>query len=313
VPNALFTEILRSIRVRGSVFARPELRAPWGLRVDDAQAAFHIVTRGRCRLELDGAEAVELSEGDFVVLPRGGAYVLRDAPSTRPVRLDAALKSRNRDGDGIFRLGGSGEPTVLVCGNLQFEDVSTDLLLSILPPLIHMPKKGSHFAAWLGATIEHIRTDLAAGNAAAEVVVARIADILFIQAVAMYLEANAGTADSGWLAALRDRQIGPALTLLHQHPGQTWTVDSLAEELGLSRSAFAARFAQLVGEPPLRYLTRVRLHAAGTRLSSSDEKMTSIATSLGYESASGFTKAFKARFGITPGEYRGRFAARTGA
>jgi AraC-like DNA-binding protein len=247
------------------------------------------------------------------VLPRGGTYVLRDAPSTRPVQLDGSLKGRNRGGDGVFRLGGTGEATALICGNLRFEDVSTDLLLAVLPPVIHMKKKGSHFAAWLGATIDHIRSELAAGNPGAEIVVARIADILFIQAVAMYLETHAATADSGWLGALRDRQIGPALTLLHEHPEQTWTVESIAETLGLSRSAFAARFAQLVGEPPLRYLTRVRLHAAGTRLSSSDEKMTSIAASLGYESASGFNKAFKAHFGITPGEYRGRFAPRTGA
>jgi AraC-like DNA-binding protein len=312
--SALFTEILQSIRVRGSVFARPELRAPWGLRMTDEQAAFHIVMRGRCLLELDEAAApIELSEGDFVVLPRGTAYVLRDAPTTKPVRLDRSLKNSNRGSDGIFRLGGTGDVTVLVCGNLQFEDVSTDLLLTILPPVIHMKKKGSHFSAWLAATIEHIRAELAAGHATAEIVVARIADILFIHAVSSYLEANVDTAESGWLGALRDRQIGPALTLLHQHPEQTWTVESIADTLGLSRSAFAARFAQLVGEPPLRYLTRVRLHAAGTRLSSSDEKMTSIATSLGYESASGFNKAFKARFGITPGEYRGRFASRTGA
>jgi AraC-like DNA-binding protein len=311
--TALFTDMLRSIRVRSSVFARPELHAPWGLRIDDEQAAFHIVTRGRCLLERDGAAPVELSEGDFIVLPRGGPYVMRDASTTRPIRLDRSLKGRNRDSAGVFRMGSGGEPTVLVCGNLQFEDVSTDLLLAVLPPIIHMKKKGSHFAAWLGATIEHIRGELAAGNASAEIVVARIADILFIQAVGTYLEANADTADSGWLAALRDRQIGPAITLLHQHPEHTWTVESIADALGLSRSAFAARFAQLVGEPPLRYLTRVRLHAAGSRLSSSDEKMTSIATSLGYESASGFNKAFKARFGITPGEYRGRFASRTGA
>jgi AraC-like DNA-binding protein len=312
--TTLFTDLLRSIRVRSSVFARPELRVPWGLAMSGEQAAFHIVTRGRCLLELDGsAGAIELAEGDFVVLPRGGAHVLRDAPTTRPVRLDGALKHRNRDSDGVFRLGGNGEATVLVCGNLQFEDVSTDLLLAILPPVIHMKKKGSHFSSWLAATIDHIRTELAAGSSTAEIVVARIADILFIQAVSMYLEGNADTAESGWLGALRDRQIGPALTLLHQHPEQTWTVESIADTLGLSRSAFAARFAQLVGEPPLRYLTRVRLHAAGTRLSSSDEKMTSIATSLGYESASGFNKAFKARFGITPGEYRGRFASRTGA
>lgn len=312
--NALFADLLRSIRVRSSVFAQPELRAPWGFTLAEEEATFHIVTQGRCSLELDGvAESLELSEGDFVVLPRGGTHVMRDAPTTRTVRLDRTLKTRKRGQDGIFRAGGDGEPTGLVCGNLRFEDVSTDLLLSILPPVIHVKKKRGHLASWLAATTEQVRFELAAGRPAADVVVARIADILFIQAVSMYLEDNADTAESGWLGALRDRQIGPALTLLHQRPEQTWTVESLAAALGLSRSAFAARFAQLVGEPPLRYLTRVRLNVAGLRLSSGDEKMSTIAMSLGYESVSGFNKAFKQRFGITPGEYRGRFSSRTSA
>lgn len=309
----IFTALLRSIRVQSSVFARPELRAPWGFTLADEAAAFHIVTRGACTLELTGAAvSVELSEGDFVVLPRGGTHVLRDAPTTVPVKLDRTLKTRGRESDGVFRGGGNGAATTLVCGNIRFEDVSTDLLLAILPPIIHVRSQGTRLTSWLGATMDHVRSELTTGHPAAEVVVARIADILFIQAVAMYLEDNADIAESGWLGALRDRQIGPALALIHQHPEQAWTVESLAETLAQSRSAFAARFAQLVGEPPLRYLTRVRLNAAGTRLSSSDDKMDTIATSLGYSSASGFNKAFKQRFGITPGEYRGRFSSRTG-
>lgn len=312
--DTLFAGLLRSIRVQSSVFARPELRAPWGFNLVDEGAAFHIVIRGRCSLEFDGSsEPIALSEGDFVVLPRGGSHIVRDVPATRPVRLDRLLKARKRDASGVFRAGGDGEITVLVCGNMLFEDVSTDLLLAILPPVIHVKKKGSRLAAWLGATMQHVRSEMDAGRPAADAVIARIADILFIQAVATYLEDNADTAESGWLAALRDKQIGPALALLHRQPERTWSVESLAGAQGLSRSAFAARFAQLVGEPPLRYLTRVRLNVAGTRLSSSDEKMSAIAASLGYESVSGFNKAFKLRFGITPGEYRGRFSSRTGA
>jgi transcriptional regulator GlxA family with amidase domain len=143
-------------------------------------------------------------------------------------------------------------------------------------------------------------------------VIARIADILFIQAVAAYLEDNADTIQSGWLAALRDPKIGPALALLHHQPDRAWSVGSLANELGLSRSAFAARFAHLVGESPLRYLARVRLNVAAARLRSSDEKMSSIATTVGYESDSAFNKAFKQRYGETPGHYRRRYSARTG-
>ena len=311
--NALFSDLLGSIRVSSSLFARPELSAPWGFTLADEAAAFHIVTHGGCVLSHAGiAGPIVLAEGDFVVLPRGGTHVLRDSSSTVPVKLDGSLKTRKRDADGIFRAGGGGALTSLVCGNIAFEHVSTDLLLAILPPVIHVRREGSRLSSWLASTLEHVRYELAAGHPASEAVVARIADILFIQAVAMYLEDNADSAESGWLGALRDRQIGPALALMHQHPEQTWTVDSLAETLALSRSAFAARFAQLVGEPPLRYLTRVRLNAAGTRLSTSDETVDTIATSLGYASASSLNKAFRQRFGITPGAYRGRFASQTG-
>jgi AraC-like DNA-binding protein len=308
----LFADLLRSIRVRSSVFARPELRAPWGFGLADEGASFHIVIRGRCILTYGGTPGLfELSEGDYVVLPRGGTHVVRDAPGTVPVALDDALKARLRAAAKPFG-GPTDESTVLICGNMEFEDPSTDLLLEILPPVIHVKSKGSRLAAWLGATIEHLRGEIDAGGPAADVLIARIADMLVLQAVAMHFDDHADTAESGWLAALRDKQIGPALALLHAHPERTWTVESLAESRGLSRSAFAARFAQLVGEPPLRYLSRVRLSVAGARLTSGDETMSAIAMSLGYESVSGFNKAFKQRFGVAPGEYRGRFSPRTG-
>jgi AraC-like DNA-binding protein len=310
----LFADLLRSIRVRSSVFARPQLRAPWGFRLVDEGAAFHIVTRGHCLLSCEGAPGTfELAEGDYVVLPRGGTHVVRDAPGTVAVALDDALKARLRGAAKPFGGRGSGESTVLICGSMRFEDPSTALLLELLPPVIHVKSKGSRLAAWLNATIEQLRGELAACGPAADVLIARIADMLVLQAVAMHFDDHADSAESGWLAALRDRQIGPALALLHRHPERTWTVESLAASRGLSRSAFAARFAQLVGEPPLRYLSRVRLSVAGARLTSGDETMSTIAMSLGYESVSGFNKAFKARFGIAPGEYRGRFSPRTGA
>jgi AraC-like DNA-binding protein/mannose-6-phosphate isomerase-like protein (cupin superfamily) len=311
--RAVIAELLRSVRVRSSVFARPELRAPWGFRLVEEEAAFHIVTSGSCLLEIESAPApIVLSEGDFVVLPRGGTHVVRNARTSQPVLLDGLLKSRGRQRDGVFRFGGSGPATGLVCGRMQFEDVSSLLLLTVLPPVIHVKSEGRHAASWLGATMEHAGNELNAGRLGADVVIARIADILFIRAVAAYLEANADTIQSGWLAALRDPTIGPALALLHHQPDRAWSVVSLANELGLSRSAFAARFAQLVGESPLRYLARLRLNVAASRLRSSDEKMSSIATTVGYESGSGFNKAFKQRYGETPGHYRRRYSARTG-
>ena len=129
-------------------------------------------------------------------------------------------------------------------------------------------------------------------------------DLLFMQAVRAYLDENIDTAESGWRAALRDPQIGRALVLLHDKPHQPWTVAELADRVALSRSAFAAKFTQLVGEPPLRYLTRLRLNAATTRLRSGNDKLSVIADAAGYDSVPAFAKAFKRGIGVTPGEYR---------
>ena len=183
--QAVIADLLRSVRVQSSVFARPELSAPWGFTLVEEGAAFHIVTSGRCVLEIADASApIALAEGDFVVLPRGGTHVLRDARTSRPILLDALLKARGRATDGVFRAGGSGPVTRLVCGRMRFEDVSTLLLLTVLPPVIHVKNDGGRSASWLGATIEHAGNELNEGRLGADVVIARMADILFIQAVA---------------------------------------------------------------------------------------------------------------------------------
>src|ERR1700722_12778580 len=133
--QAVIADLLRSVRVQSSVFARPELRAPWGFTLVEEGAAFHLVTSGRCVLEIADAPApIVLAEGDFVVLPRGGTHVLRDARTSRPVLLDALLKARGRATDGVFRAGGSGPATHLVCGRMHFEDVWALLFRTVLPP-----------------------------------------------------------------------------------------------------------------------------------------------------------------------------------
>ena len=141
-------------------------------------------------------------------------------------------------------------------------------------------------------------------GAGAQEVVTRLADILFIQAVRAYFEENVETADCGWLAAVRDPQIGQALAILHSHPHRPWTLASLARRLAMSRSTFAARFRELVGEPPQRYFTRLRINAAETRLRTSEDKLSAVAAAAGYESVAAFAKSFKRHTGMTPGEYR---------
>jgi len=190
---------------------------------------------------------------------------------------------------------------------MQFENGAIDPLLAILPSLIHVQRKKRKGDAWLQATVSQVLEELKSSQPGAESVVTRLADILFIKAVRRYFEQNSDSAEVGWLAAIRDPQIGPALALLHTRTQEDWTVATLARRVGLSRSLFAERFTQLVGEPPLRYLKRLRLNAAAIRLRSSRDKLSAIAVDSGYESAAAFTKAFKRSLGRTPGDYRRRY------
>src|SRR5262249_5206167 len=181
---------------------------------------------------------------------------------------------------------------------------ATDRFLAVLPPLIHFKGGGEDVPAGLRVTVSHVFEELGSARTGAAAVVTRLADILFMQAIRAYLDENIDTAESGWLAALRDQQIGRALVLLHDKPHRPWTVTELADHVALSRSAFAPKFTQLVGEPPLRYLTRLRLNAATARLRSGNDKLSVIAAAAGYDSVQAFAKAFKRYLGVTPGEYR---------
>jgi len=303
--DTLIDNLLHSIRFRSSAYYRPELRAPWGFNIDVRGPTFHIVSHGKCWIEVNGvAKPVQLSAGDFVVIPRSDSHVIRDSPTTQVVDFFDFLKGRVRGKQGAFIAGGEGPVARLVCGEMQSENGVIDPLLAVLPPLIHVNGRGGDVAPGLRVTVSHIFEELGSGRSGVAAVVTRLADILFMQAIRAYLDDNIDTAESGCLAALRDQQIGRALVLLHENPHQPWTVAELANRVALSRSAFAAKFTQLVGEPPLHYLTRLRLNAATARLRSGNDKLIVIADAAGYESLPAFAKAFKRHMGVTPGEYR---------
>jgi AraC-like DNA-binding protein len=187
---------------------------------------------------------------------------------------------------------------------MQFENEAANPLLAVLPALLHVKSTEDRGRSWLRLTVEHVLSELDSGGAGAAEVVTRLTDILFIQTVRWYFKKNSNTAEFGWLAAVRDQHVGRALALLHANPAEPWTISSLARGVALSRSALAGKFRELLGEPPLRYLTRLRIDAAAQRLRSSDDKLSAIAAAVGYESVTAFTRAFRRHMGMTPGEYR---------
>ena len=176
-------------------------------------------------------------------------------------------------------------------------------LYSILPAFIHIRSKDEYSVPWLQTIVEFVRVEASVNRLEAETVITRLSELLFIQAVRAYIRAT-GDKNSGWLSALKDPQIGQALAMIQHQPHEAWTVGSLANRVNLSRSAFSAKFRQLVGEPPMQYVTRVRLTKAAAALRTYPATLVEVATSVGYESEVAFSKAFKRYFGLAPGAYR---------
>lgn len=305
----VLTDVLEALHLKSLIYGRLELTAPWGLRMDGGHCGFFVVTRGTCWLEVDGVEEpLQLAGGDFVLLPKAQEHTLKDAPRTRALPVAEVLGNcpKSRQGcqpGGIHHAGGGGALTTMVSGCFQFEDGEKNPLLACLPPVVHVKGDGGTAVQWLEASLQFVASEMASGQPGAETVVSRLADILFVQAVRAHL-AQSGENARGWLRALVDPQIGGALGLMHQQPEEPWTVESLAARAAMSRSAFAARFAQLVGEPPLAYLTRWRMDKATRLLRGGQASIGEIAGRVGYQAEAAFSKAFKRWNGVAPGAYR---------
>ena len=307
----VLTDVLQTVRVKTACYGRLEAGAPWGIRVPgDDDAKFHVVLAGSCRLEVADAEPLELRSGDLVALPHGHEHVLRDGSDSMVINLQSVLSCNAEGGNGEharqLRVGGSGPVTTLVSGCISFEDRRNNPLLAVLPPVIPLLGEAGRAVPWLESTLQFIACEASSRRPGAQTVISRLADILFIQIVRGHLAALGEASDDGpgWLGALAEPQIGAALSLVHQRPEQSWTVASLAQRVGMSRSAFASRFTRLVGEPPLHYVTRWRMQKAAGLLREGRSTLAEIAEQVGYESETAFSKAFKRAVGSSPGAYR---------
>lgn len=303
--RAVLADILQSLRLDSVLYCRALMGAPWGLGISRRSAAsFHIVTAGRCWLSVEGGDQpVLLTEGDLVILPHGHAHCLTDDPDTPVTLLEDLVSTQPKERADLFRSGGAGAVTTLVCGGIQLVDHATNPLFSILPPVLHIGRQHGRSVPQLRAIVRLVKAEAGANPPEAEAVITRLSEILFIQAVRAYLS-TASDGQAGWFGALRDPQIGRALALIQRQPDEAWSVASLARDLGLSRSAFAAKFTLLVGESPMRYLTHVRLTKAAALLRTQQATVREVARSVGYESEVALSKAFKRYFGIAPGAYR---------
>jgi AraC-like DNA-binding protein len=295
-------EALHSLRMSGAFYCRSELSAPWGVAVP-AMAGyllFHFVAAGRCRLEVPGAEARELRAGDLVLVPHGdGHRILSDAGALAEPLFDIPRESANERYE-VIRHGGGGAPVTLICGAVRFGHPTATHMVRLLPRLICIDPGCSPHDDWLQSTLRFMAAEARALQPGGEAVMTRLADIVVIQAIRSWI-AHDPAAQTGWLAGLQDRQIGRAIAAIHRDPAQGWTLDALASECAMSRSAFAARFTELVGMPPMQYLSHWRMHIARTWLEEHDEPLASLAERVGYQSEAAFSRAFKRLVGMPPG------------
>lgn len=297
----VLSDVLRTIRLSGCVYFRSDFAAPWGMAVDTHHIAqFHMVVRGQCWLRMPKAAAsVLLSAGDIVVFPFGDAHAISDQPDS-PCAPGMEVLEAYREGKPMFQ--GESANTTLVCGHFEFDRGVSHPLLHGLPPFIHIKSTDRHQLSWLQIASNIITQETDSGHPGSEVVVDRLAEVLFIQVLRTYMLQSAHS--NGYLAALQDRHISEALRIIHEEPQASLTLDGIARRVGMSRSAFAARFKQLAGVPPMVYITDWRMLKARELLKSTHLPLPSISSKVGYASEAAFNRAFKRRFRQSPGTMR---------
>jgi AraC-like DNA-binding protein len=298
-------EALHFLRMSGVFYCRSEFTAPWALDLPPFEDClmFHVVTSGRCVLDVKDSEDHVLQPGGFALVPHGAGHRLASEPEVRGVKLFDLHREQVSDRYEILRHGGGGAPTTVICGVVRFDHPAAVRLVTLLPKVIAVDAWSSPEAEWIQSTLRLMAIEARELRPGGETVITRLADILVIQAIRSWI-AGDPAAQTGWLGALQDRQIGHALALVHREPERPWTVESLADEVAMSRSAFAARFTEVVGEPAMHYVARWRMHIALSWLKEDDAPLGEMASRLGYESEAAFSRAFKRFLGFSPGSVR---------
>jgi AraC-like DNA-binding protein len=309
------SDVLRVTRLSGGVFLDAQFTAPWcisgKISANDCKPflaaprhviASHFVAAGAMQLRVEGGDPIEVSAGEFVLLPHNDVHTFGSD-------LNAAVRPAGEviqppQGGGLFRInhGGGGAPTQLLCGYLASEAPFSPLL-SALPPVLKLNVRATASGAWIESSFRFAASEIAAGRLGSTTVIAKLSELLFVEAVGQFV-AGLSVERRGWLAGLRDPQIGRGLALLHTRPNEPWTAEALALEVGMSRSVFAERFTSLVGQPPMQYLTHWRMHVAAQQLREGRDSIAQIGFAIGYESEAAFSRAFKRQFGTSPGAWR---------
>ncbi len=314
------SEALSTVRMTSAVFFNVQCTAPWGFAVPPLREFAHVlapatqslvgfclVNEGRACFRFEGVGDVPVSGGDILIKPHGDPHTVSNGSPSTLIDSGRVLQ-RILAGDlSTVRLDGGGETTEFVCGYFGCERHAARLFLAGLPMVIKINVRSDAAGQWLESSIRHLLSEASSGRPGRMVLLSKMADALFIEALRRYMEQLPPEAD-GWLAGARDPVVGAALALMHREPCHPWTVAELAAKVGASRSLLAERFARFLGEPPVTYLARWRLQLAARLLQTTQKTILHVALDVGYESEAAFNRAFKREFSLPPAQYRRKLA-----
>jgi AraC-like DNA-binding protein len=298
-------EALHTLRMSGAFYCRSEFTEPWGLTLPPLRDYlwFHVVSSGRASIDLGDGELTPLHSGDLALVTQGAGHRLSSDPAAAAPGILELPRDEISDRYEVLRHGGGGPPTRMMCGAVRFDHPAARNLVALLPEIISLDAASTPDVVGMQGTLALIAAETKQPRPGGEAVITRLADILIIQAIRGWIETDP-SAQTGWLGALRDDRIGPALALIHDDPARAWTVAALADELAISRSAFAARFTELVGEPVMQYVTRWRMRIAINTLKDEGATVAELANRFGYRSEAAFARAFKRVVGVAPGSIK---------
>jgi AraC-like DNA-binding protein len=308
-------QALGGLRLDGAIFLRAEYREPWAyesltgpvtasfLRPGSERVIlFHLVAAGRCWVSVADGPRHWADAGDVIVLPYGDQHAMGGVDAAAPVSISTFMAPPPWPRMPVLRHGpADGARTDVVCGYLHSEDPLFNPALRVFPPVFVVRPPPGIAAEWVRANIAFALEQTAAVPPSATVT--RLPELLLAEVLRMHL-ASAPSVENGWAAALRDPVLAPALALMHRSPEHKWTVLELARSTRVSRSLLDARFRQVLGSSPIRYLTEWRMHVAEGLLATTDLGVLGVARRVGYDAEEAFSRAFKRAHGSSPSSWR---------